>query len=134
MTVNEDDLRKLIREEIDAGFKDRFRPMLTKMDGIQSVVDTMSNNFDDDRKDQAIIKTSQATVERLSREVLDIVSNQTKRISDNVVEQAQVATENAAQAVANAVEPAIDRMVRKVKNGVPLNQKSIWDKIAFWRR
>ena len=133
MDLNEDSLRKLIREEIESSVKDRFRPILTKLDGIQSVIDLISSNMDSDRKDFAEIQTNQAQMLQLSKEILDISANQTKRIADKVSEKAQEAVDASAQAVANNVEPVMANAINKMKKGIPLNKSSWWNKLFFWK-
>jgi len=133
MDLNEDSLRKLIREEIESSVKDRFKPILTKLDGIQSVIDLISNNMDSDRKDFAEIQTNQAQMLQLSKEILDISANQTKRIADKVSEKAQEAVDASAQAVANNVEPVMANAINKMKKGIPLNKSSWWNKLFFWK-
>ena len=119
MDLNEDSLRKLIREEIESSVKDRFKPILTKLDGIQSVIDLISSNMDSDRKDFAEIQTNQAQMLQLSKEILDISANQTKRIADKVSEKAQEAVDASAQAVADNVEPVMANAINKMKKGIP---------------
>jgi len=133
MDLNEDSLRKLIREEIESSVKDRFKPILTKLDGIQSVIDLISSNMDSDRKDFAEIQTNQAQMLQLSKEILDISANQTKRIADKVSEKAQEAVDASAQAVANNVEPVMANAINKMKKGIPLNKSNWWSKLFFWK-
>lgn len=134
MSLNEDSLRKFIREEIENSVKDRFKPILTKLDGIQSVVDLIYADMSNDRKDFAEIKTKQAQMLQLSKEILDITINQCNRIADKVGEKAQECVDASAQAVADNVEPAMANAVNKMKKGIPLNQVSLWQKLFFKKR
>jgi len=121
-----DILKSVIREEIDIAVRDRFTPVLSKLDAIQKVCDLIKTDMDNDRKDFAEIKTSQSTVERISRELLDMfVSNNNKLVKkiDQKVEETMLSS---AQAVADSVQPIMATMVQKVKNGVPLENKKPW--------
>ena len=129
MLIDEDSLRKLIREEIEIAVKDRFKPILTKLDGIQSVVDLMSTDTSDDRKDFAEMKTNQAQMLQLCKEILDISASQCNRIADKVSERAQEVVNASAQAVANNVEPVMAKAMSKMKKGIPLNKINWWGKL-----
>lgn len=125
-------LRKLIQEEVEAAVKDRFRPLLEKLDSIQNSLDLGFGQMDEDRKDFAEVKTSQATVERLAKEMLDIFTSRNKNMEKRLDEKAQNTIESAAQAVADSVEPVMAKVVNKVKNGIPLDKPKKW--YNFWRR
>lgn len=134
MELNEDSLRKLIREGIESAVKDRFRPILTKLDSIQKGTDIISSEASDDRKDFAEMKTHQAQMLQLAKEILDISASQSKRIADKVGEKAQEAVDTSAQAVADNVEPAMANVMNKIKKGTPLNQNSRLYKLFHWKK
>src|SRR5690606_100593 len=94
-------IKKTIQEEVEAAVRNRFKIGLEKLDYISEDVNNGFKNIDEDRKDFAEIKTSQATVERLMREVLDIISNQTQRLTKTVENSAERSIEASAQAVAD---------------------------------
>jgi hypothetical protein len=124
-------LKTIIHEEVEAAYKNRHKLILEKVDSIQHSVDIGFSNIDEDRKDFAEVKTSQATVERLMKEVLDIVSHQTQRITKTVEDGQKEAIESSAQAVADKVEPVMEQVIKKVKNGIPLKKHPWW---KFWKR
>lgn len=74
----------------------------------------------------AIIKTSQATVERLTKELLDIIETQTQRLANSVEHSSKQAIENSTQAIVDKVEPAVERLAKKITNGVPLGKSRKW--------
>ena len=126
-------LKDTVREEVKAEIQNRFKIVLEKLDNISEDVNSGFSNIDEDRKDFAEVKTSQATVERLMRELLDIISQQTSRLTKTVEHSSQQAIENSAQAVADKVEPTIARVANKIIKGVELNsgKKKFWQ---FWRK
>ena len=126
-------IKETIREEVKAEIQNRFKIVLEKLDNVSEDVNNGFNNVDEDRKDFAEVKTSQATVERLMRELLDIISNQTSRLTKTVEHKADQAIEASAQAVADKVEPTIARVANKIIKGVELNvrKKKFWQ---FWKK
>lgn len=127
-------IRQLIKEEVEAGIKDRFRPLLEKLDSIQNSLDLGFGQLDEDRKDFAEVKTSQATVERLLKELLDIYTNQSKRLEKKIDDKATNTIESAAQAVADSVEPVMASIAKKLRNNKPLSDTPSKKWYHFWRR
>ena len=125
-------LRLFIHDEIDAAFKNRFKPLLEKLDNIANTADGFYSQLDEDRKDMAFIKTSQATVERLCRELIDIVATQSKRQAESLEEKVTSAVETIGDRVAEKVEPAMAQTMKKVKKGIPLTEHP-WYKKLFRR-
>lgn len=137
MSLTQDDidiLKKAISEEIEIAVKNRFKPVLSKLDSILGLENTQINDTSEDRKMFAEMVSSQAKVEKLSEQVLEIVSHQTNRIVDRVVEQTNDAIETATDKVAESVEPVMATAIGKIKRGEPLMQKkSFWDFLPFFR-
>ena len=98
-----EDLKKLIKDtihtEVSSIVESKFETILRKLDDTNEDVNSGFKDLADDRKDIAIVKTSQATVERLMRELLDIITNQTSRLAKTVEHKADQAIEASAQAV-----------------------------------
>lgn len=131
-----EELKKLIKdtihEEVSTIVEAKFATILRKLDDIDEDVNSGFNDVAEDRKDFALMKTNQATIERLMRELLDIVDNQTKRLTKTVEHKADQAIETSAQAVADSVEPIVAGIARKIVKGIPLNQDKRW--WQFWKR
>ena len=104
------------------------------MDSIQNSLDLGFGQLDEDRKDFAEVKTSQATVERLLKELLDIYTNQSKRLEKKIDDKATNAIESAAQAVADSVEPVMAGIAKKMKRNQPLSDTTNKKWYHFWRR
>lgn len=119
-------------DTIEASIKAHMSPIMAKLESIQRTVDLIKEDMDHDRKDFAEIKISQSTVERLTREIVDMYANIGRRVSRKAEEAVHEAIESGAQAVANLVEPAMAKAAKKIKNGEPLdnNRKHWWQ---FWK-
>jgi thymidylate synthase len=122
-----EEVKKLIKttvsETIQSACEDRLKLVLQKLDSIAGVLDINFANMDQDRKDFAEIKTHQATIHQLVKEMLDIISNQTNRLTKTVENKADQAIGDSAQAVADSVEPVMARVAKKMLKGVPLSSK-----------
>ena len=123
-------IKQTIQEEVEKCFENRFSLALQKIDSIAKNLDIGFANMDEDRKDFAIMKTNQATIQQLMKEVLDIVSNQANRIAKSVENKTDKAIESSAQAIADSVEPVMASIVNKMKKGILLNKKPFW---KFWK-
>lgn len=131
-----EELKKLIKDtihtEVSSIVEDKFKTIIRKLDDTNEDVNSGFKDMAEDRKDFAIMKTSQTTVERLMREVIDIISNQTTRLAKTVEHKADQAIESSAQAVADSVEPAVEKMAKRLIRGLPFtNNKRWWQ---FWKR
>ena len=131
-----EELKKLIKDtihtEVSSIVEEKFKTIIRKLDDTNEDVKSGFNDVAEDRKDFAIMKTSQSTVERLMRELLDIVDNQTSRLAKTVEHKADQAIETSAQAVADSVEPAVERMAKKMIKGLPFVENKKW--YQFWKR
>lgn len=125
-------LRVIIHDEIEAAIKDRFKPLLEKLDNLTHTADGFYSQLDEDRKDIAFVKTSQSTVERLCRELIDIVATNSKRQEKSLEEKVTSAVETIGDRVAERVEPAMAQTMKKVKNNIPLSEHP-WYKKLFRR-
>jgi CRISPR/Cas system Type II protein with McrA/HNH and RuvC-like nuclease domain len=124
--MDEETTKKLIRDEIEAGFKDRFNATLSKLDDLNSTIGTLTKNMDDDRKTLTTISGSQGKVERLSAELVSTVNNQTIRISA----KAQEIIDLSLKTVDAKIEDAIIKAINKIKKGNPLKKsRPFW---KFW--
>lgn len=123
-----EDLANLLTARLSATFKGEFEIVNMKLDSIQKVVDISLANADEDRKDLAQMKISEATLSQGIKEVVDMISTMSKRISAKVVDQTNGAIESAAEKVAEQVEPTMQRAMNKIQKGIPLNQKP-----PFWK-
>lgn len=123
-------LRLFIHDEIQAAIKERFKPLLEKLDNIANTADGFYEQLDEDRKDIAHVRTSQDTVERLCRELLDILASQSKRNEKRFEEKITGAVESIGDKIAEKVEPVMAQTMKKVKIGTPLGKRPWW---KFWR-
>lgn len=124
-------IKATIHTEVSSIVEEKFKTIIRKLDDVDEDINSGFVEVAEDRKDFAIMKTSQATMERLSRELLDIVDNQTRRLAKTVEHKADQAIETSAQAVADSVEPAVEKMAKKLIKGLPFgNNKKWWQ---FWR-
>lgn len=131
-----EELKKLIKDtihtEVSSIVEEKFKTIIRKLDDTNEDVNAGFNDVAEDRKDFAVMKTSQATVERLMREFLDMMDNQTKRLAKTVEHKADQAIETSAQAVADTVEPAVEKMAKKLIKGLPFGENKKW--WQFWKR
>lgn len=131
-----EELKKLVKdtihEEVSTIVEAKFASILRKLDDIDEDVNSGFNDVAEDRKDFALMKTNQATIERLMREMVDMTDNQTRRLTRTVEHKADQAIETSAQAVADSVEPIVAGIAKKIVKGIPLNQDKKW--WQFWKR
>ena len=123
-------IKVTIAEEVESACKNKFKVVFQKLESIAKILDINFANMDEDRKNSAEIITNQASIQRLTKEVLNIMSNQTNRLTKTVENKADQAIEESATAVAESVEPAIARIAKKISKGVKLNKRPWWQ---FWR-
>ena len=125
-------MKEDIADIIEKTIKAQMAPMMAKVDSIERVQSMIKDDMDNDRKDFAEMKTSQVTVERLAREVLDMYDNIKRAMAKKVSEAIEKAIDEGAEAVANLVEPAMEKGIKKFKIGQPLRKKKYW--FQFWKK
>jgi len=123
MTKNQE-LR--IAEIIEKTINAQMSPILVKLDNLQGTFDRLYKDLDEDRKGIAEIRTSQATIERLVKELLDMYSNIVRRVGQKAEEKTDQAIDKSAEAVASLVEPVMQKAADKMRSGMPLKKKPWW--------
>lgn len=124
--MTDDKLAGIIEKTIAA----QMAPVLSRLESIQRTADLLKEDLDNDRKDFALMRTSQTTVERLSREIVDMYANIVRKVGQKATEKTEQAIDKASEAVAGLVEPAMDRAAKKIKNGISIKKKPWWKKLA----
>lgn len=131
-----EELKKVIKDtihaEVSSIVESKFAKLLEKMDDTNEDVNSGFKDMAEDRKDFAFMKTSQGTVEKLMRELLDIIDTQTRRITKTVEHKADQAIENSAQAVAESVEPMVKKLSKSILNGTLFSDDKRW--WQFWKK
>lgn len=121
--ILDEDLEKIrieVKETILIVLKDRF-------DALQKSIDTVHGDLEHDRNESSQMRIDMAAVLRATKELLSATGQQTKRITEHT----EQLVDDAADKVAEKVEPAMQQVMKKIKNGIPLNSKPWWQ---FWRR
>lgn len=124
-----DELLNLMTARMETVVDERFKELYRRLESIQKVVDIQVGNTDEDRKDFAQMKINQATIAQGIKEIVDMLNQMSKRVTDKVVDQTNITIESAVEKVTESVEPAINRAVNKIKNGVPLKASKPWWKL-----
>lgn len=119
-----------ISEIIEASIKANISLLVTKLDNIQGTLNMFYKDLDEDRKGIAEMRTSQATVERLAKEIIDMYSNIVRRVGQKAEEKTEEAINRSSEAVAGLVEPALRKAAKNISNGKPMKIKKQWWK--FW--
>ena len=117
-------------EDIENAIDQKLQPILEKIDNLQGTLDRLYTDLDEDRKGIAQIRTKQASTEQLIKELLDMYSNIVRKVGQKATEKTEEAIDKGAEAVANLVEPAMQKAVKKMNMGEPLRKKKSWWK--FW--
>lgn len=127
-------IEKTTRETVEKRFDIWKGVLVTKLDAIltavnmvQEVANLTNSDMGHDREALANARTEMTTIDQRSKEILNIASTQTSKIASDVNKHADKAVEKAAKAVGDNVEGAVNNVLKKIKNGTPLNgQKSKW--------
>ena len=118
-----------LAEIIEKTIAAQMAPVISRLESIQRSVDLLKEDLDNDRKDFALMRTSQETVERLCKEVVDMYANIVRKVGQKADEKTEEAIDKASAAVAGLVEPAMDRAATKIKKGIPITKKSWWKEL-----
>jgi phage host-nuclease inhibitor protein Gam len=118
-----------LAEIIEKTIAAQMAPVISRLESIQRSVDLLKEDLDNDRKDFALMRTSQETVERLCKEVVDMYANIVRKVGQKADEKTEEAIDKASAAVAGLVEPAMDRAATKIKKGIPIKKKSWWKEL-----
>lgn len=121
-----------IEDAIERCVEAKMSPVMSELKSIQRTVDLIKEDMDHDREDFALMKTSDATIERLARELVDMYSNIARRVAQKSDQKVQEAIVAGAEAVAGLVEPVMQKAADKIKKNEPLlKNKKRW--FQFWR-
>lgn len=116
-----------ISERIEVAVKERFNATNRQIESIQKSVDTLSGDLDVDRKSLSQMAIDLATLTQQVKELLKNVQGIPKKITDKVNDQAQEVMEQTASAVAEQVEPVMNKAVKKLNRGLPLLKFHWWE-------
>ena len=121
-----EELSQLIETSVKAG----MAPVTSGIASIQRTVDLLKDDLDHDRQGIATIATGMATVERITKELLDMYSNIVRKVGQKVDEKSQETIEKSAEAVACLVEPAMVKAADKMQKNLPMKKvKKHWWKL-----
>jgi tetrahydromethanopterin S-methyltransferase subunit G len=99
-----------LRKHLQVIVQEEFKRIDKRLDSIDRILSTLSDDTSDDRKDFGHMKVSLASIDQSLKEMMDITGKQTKTIVNKVSDKVDTIEEK--------VQNAVDTVPEKTKNGL----------------
>lgn len=133
--MTDEELKEFIRDTINSVVKDRFDLLIRKIESVQTSVDNLIEDTDEDRKDFAEIKIGMSAILRSQKEIVDTRKEQSKRIVEGVKSQVEETVAQVTAELSEQFEPVVQKAFLNTHLGVPFKKRNkLLDKLLFWRK
>lgn len=129
-SIDINELADKISDRVFAKFDERFKAIEYHLKSIDSITTGTKDDLGNDRKDIGIMKTSSAGAEQGMKELLDVSSNQEKKIVEAVGKKIDEKLNEAPKVIADQVQPKIEKnflnFLQFNRNTVIKKKKRFW--------